>query len=470
MPNEITAEGLQTKTGEELIAEFTAAFQEIYGIDIDLNQDSPDGQMMMIFIQAVLDLLDLITQVSNGFDPDNAIGEVLDQRVALNGIQRQGGTYTETNITLVTTQSLNLYGLDQDVEDVYTVQDNAGNQWYLKETETGLAAGTHALLFRAKEIGAVLTIPNTITIPVTVVIGVESINNPTTYSVLGVNQESDADLKVRRQRSTALSSQGYLAGLLAALENISGVTFAKVYENTSGSTDGDGIPGHSIWVIVAGTGADADIADAIYRKRNAGCGMKGDVTYTIIQADGSDFIVKWDEVESENLFIKVTLTPLDGVTPVNYDAILEDLPSIFTPGVYEQVNINDLATLIQSIDDNALITSPGFSTTAGGSYTNTLTPSAKDKQFAVASARVILLPIIVTPNDNVEVESGEDQQFESVGGYGAITWTVHVNNSGGSINSSTGLYTAGPTDGVTDTIRATDSLTNYTAVDVDVIA
>jgi hypothetical protein len=53
------------------------------------------------------------------FDPDNAVGVVLDQRVAINGIQRQAGTYTVTPITVVTSQSVNLYGLDQDVQPVY---------------------------------------------------------------------------------------------------------------------------------------------------------------------------------------------------------------------------------------------------------------------------------------------------------------------------------------------------------------
>ena len=115
MPNSLTSTGLTIASQAELVANFTAAMQAIYGSDINLASNTPDAQMMMEFIQAVLDLEDLVVTLYNFFDPDQAIGVVLDQRVAINGIQRQAGTYTVTNITLVNSQAVNLYGLDQDV-------------------------------------------------------------------------------------------------------------------------------------------------------------------------------------------------------------------------------------------------------------------------------------------------------------------------------------------------------------------
>lgn len=464
MPNQIDANGLQVATREELVAQYTAAFQTIYGADINLDPDTPDGQMIGIFIQTVLDLEDLLLQNYTMFDPDNAIGLILDQRVAINGIQRRAGTFSTTNIVVVTSTSVNLYGLDQSANQIYTVADNAGNQWELITTQLGLIAGTATLAFRAKNPGAVLTVPNTITVPVTIIIGVTSVNNPTAASTTGVNEETDAALRIRRQRSVALSSQGYLNGLLAALGNIPGVTSAFVYENVTGSTDGDGIPGHSIWVIVAGSGANADIASAIYRKRNAGCGMKGTVTYDVPQVQGVPFTVKWDVVTTEDLYIKFTATSLDGVTPVNYAAILAGLPLSFVPGVNDEVNVNDLATAVRVIDPNCLVTSAGFSTTSGGSYTNTLSPSSKDKQFVVDAARIIILPILATPSSDA-VGTTDTIDFEAIGGYGTYTWTINTNVSGGSINSATGEYTAGATPG-TDVVRVTDGQAHFTNVNV----
>lgn len=386
MPNQITAAGLETATQSELILEFTAAFEGIYGEDINLEPSTPDGQMMMIFIQSVLDILDLLTQIYSSFDPDNAFGTTLDQRVAINGIQRQAGTYTTTNITVVTDRALNLYGLDQDVEDVYTIADNAGTEWVLVTTQNIGGAGSHVMLFRAKLPGETLTTPNTITSPVTIVLGVVSVNNPTTYAVLGINEETDPELRLRRQKSVSISSQGYLASLLAALENIPDVTSAYVYENVTDSPDGDGVPGHSIWVIVSG-GEPEDIADAIYRKRNAGCGMKGDEAYVITQVDGSPFTIRWDYVETEQLYIEFDASSLDGVNPPNVAAIEAQLPGLLNPGVYEQLNINDLATLVQQIDNNTLVTNAGFSDD-GMTFYPVLRPSAKNLKFSIVSGDI----------------------------------------------------------------------------------
>lgn len=459
MPNSLGPNGLEVATLQELVDYFTSQYQQIYGSDINLASDSPDGQMMMIYIQAILDMEDLLVQIYNQFDPDNAIGKVLDQRCAINGIQRQAGTHTTTNITIVTSQALNLYGVDQNIQEIFTVQDNAGNKWELLETTTIGGAGTQALAFQAVVPGAVLSVPNTITVPVTIVLGVTSVNNPTTYSTLGINEESDYDFKIRRQKSVSLSSQGYLEGLLAALENITGVVSAFVYENVTGSTDGDGIPSHSIWVIVSGTGTPAAIANAIYTKRNAGCGMKGDETFIILQADGTDFTVRWDNVVAENLFIKFTATSLDGVNSPNIALIRSQLPALLAPGVAEQVNINDLATLVQQIDNNCLVTNAGFSTTSGGSYTNTLTPSAKNKQFAVDADNIIIIPLIISPASDA-VGSSETVQFSVVGGFGTITWSMQTSASGTPSVDSDGLYTAGAGTG-TDVVRATDSLGNF---------
>lgn len=459
MPNSIGPNGLVVNTQQELVDFYTAQYRLIYGSDINLEQDTPDGQLMMIFVQSVLDLQDLLVQINNQFDPDLAIGKILDQRVSINGIQRQAGTFTITNITLVTDRALTLFGLDQISNDIYTVQDNAGNNWQLMISINLPSPGVQVLAFQSEVPGAVLTVPNTITIPVTVVLGVVTINNPTTYTTLGINEESDFDLKIRRQKSVSLSSQGYLSGLLAALENISGVSAAIVYENVTGSTDGDGIPSHSIWVIVSGSGAPADIANAIYTKRNAGAGMKGAQTYNITQADGSNFVVRWDDVEAEDLFIKFTATSLDGVNPPNIAAIRSGLVTSFVPGVFEQVNINDLATAVQNIDNNTLVTSAGFSTSSGGSYTNTLTPSAKNKQFAVSSPDIIILSILINPA-SVATHATLITNFTATGGYGSYTWTLHTNVSGGSVVAGTGVYTAGTTPG-TDVIRVTDGLGNF---------
>lgn len=524
MPNRITATGLEVATRAELVAYYTTQFQNIYGADINLSSDSPDGQMLNIFVQAILDLEDFTVQVYSTMDPDNAIGVTLDQRVTLNGIQRLQGTNTLTDVTITTSSGLILQGLDNFPDDPYTVADNAGNQWVLVSTQNIVAAGTYTFVFQSKNVGAVLTTPGSITVPVTIVLGVTSINNFSVPISIGLNEETDAALKIRRLKSVSLSSQGFLQGLLAALLNINGLIDAFVYENDTGLTDGDGVPGHSIWVIVSGTPVPpaalawnvaktynygdlvssggfvyksivnnntgnlvtntafwniySPIAQAIYNKRNAGCGMFGSVSEVLIQVDGSPFVVSWDVVQNENLFVKFTLSSLDGVTPPNLALILSQLPILFVPGVAQKVNINDLATIIQQIDPNALVTLEGFSTSAGGVYTPTLVPTTKQFQFVVVPPNIIGLPIILTSPQavtsvdntdtvivNVVVPTSGTEQFTPIGGFGPFTWAVTAGTGTVSVG---GLYTA-PGGTETDTLQVTDSLGNTAIATITVI-
>lgn len=460
MPTQLGPNGLTIATQAELQAQYETAMRVIYGPDINVAPETPDGQMLNIFTQSVLDLQDLLLEIYNSFDPDLAISRVLDQRVAINGIQRQAGTFSTTEVTLVTTQSVNLFGLDQSAQPVYTVSDSAGTRWQLQTTQLGTGPGTVSFLFQAVLPGATTTIPNTITVPVSIVLGVQSVNNPTTLTTLGVNEETDGALRVRRQQSVALPSQGFYQSMLAALKNIPGVTYAAIHENTTDGTDSVGVPGHTIWVIVAGSGSNPAIANAIYEDRSAGCGIynngsTGAVSFTITQADGTPFTLKWNVVVLEDLYARFTATSLDGINPPNITAILAQLPTLLTPGPSAQVNVNELATLVQDIDPNTLVTSPGFSLSPSGSFTNTLSPTFPNLQFVLTPATIIILPIILSP-PTANVAALATQQLTPLGGFGPYTYLVTVNNSGGSVSGS-GLYTAGSTNGVTDTVQVTDA-------------
>jgi hypothetical protein len=70
-------------------------------------------------------------------------------------------------------------------------------------------------------------------------------------------------------------------------------------------------------------------------------------------------------------------------------------------------------------------------------------------------ASVVTPPLLIAPT-TVTLATGASQQFEALGGVGfGYTYTVQINNSSGSI-SPTGLYTAGATGNVGDTVRVQD--------------
>lgn len=386
MPNSFDSNGLQTLTQNEIVDGLTTEFQNIYGEDINVDSNSPDGQIINIFAQMLEDYYELLSQVYTSFDPDQAIGNVLDQRCAINGVQRKAGTYTYVMVNVTVDRSVTLQGLDSNaVEDCYTISDSEGNQFALANT-TSINSGTTSLRFRAVNIGNVEVLPNTITTPVTVILGVTSINNPSSAIEKGDNEETDAELRERRKRSVAISNQGYTDGLLAALENIPDVTKASVYQNRGSVTDSDGIPGHSIWVVVLG-GTDEEIGQVMDYKVASGVGMKGNTSVVVKQDDGSNETYYFDRPTAQTLYVDVEITALNGQVVVPEDIKQKMIDSLsYLP--YETVDSSSIICYIKSIQDNIALTCQV--STNGTTWETVVTPSAKDKFFELTSQSITI--------------------------------------------------------------------------------
>ncbi len=309
MPDSFDASGLKVATLSEIIVSISTAMQAIYGTDINIDQNSPDGQMIGIFSQACEDIRELAVEINNGFDPDQATGSTLDQRVAINNISRRGGTYTIQPIDITVSTTVSLQGLDANFNDPngtgYTIQDDQGNLFILQNSIT-LTPGLTTVDFRAQLIGAVETIVDTITTPVTIILGVTSVNNSVGPLSVGQNQETDPQLRQRRQQSVAIASAGYLNGLLAAILQLGGVVDAALYENVGPAMDINGIPGHGIWLVVEG-GANTDIANTIYAKKSYGCNMKGLISVNITTASGEIFTALFDTPVAVPLYIEFNI-------------------------------------------------------------------------------------------------------------------------------------------------------------------
>lgn len=562
MPNIFDANGLQIETYEETKARIEAQFRSIYGTDIDLSTNTPDGQNVAIQTQNVQDVLQLLLQVNSSMDPDQAVGVILDQRVAINGIERNDASYTITPIEVITTQvSTNLYGLDQTDFPPFTISDDSDTRWVLASSQLGVAAGTYSFTFRALEPGQVFPVPNTITTMVTVVLGV-SVNNPFPYTYLGTKEESDGALKIRRKQSVSIGGRQWLDGLESALRNMTGMVAAKVFQNRT-NTPVNGIPAHGIWAITEGSASQALIANAIFNYLTAGAAMRGDTTYTIFRNGSEPEEIAWDEARSQPLFFVAPLDWIEINSQVpNLEYIRDQLAERVSYNIYDKADSTSLGTIIQEIEPNLAIvrtagwpwgassiypnfygltnvrtqriSALGSTDPASGSYrlnyggAQTTLINWDDNEATVTGKLAAIVPLVyltlqsapyrltfqldvpvneieglVTVSDNtmedgssafafirpildlsatlepfapvnkwvllreniifnlimtpsaIEVPSGTVVSFKAIGGYGDYFFTISVDDSGGNINSNTGVYTAGAGTG-TDEIRCYD--------------
>lgn len=387
--NRIDESGIHIQTYDQVVAEIVdgtpdvPGLRQIYGADINVDQNSPDGQLVGIFALSKIDVLDLIVQDYDSKDPDQAVGVALDAVSQLCGISRKGGSYTETDVVVTTDRDINLTGLDDPSAVPFTVADSTGNKFNLIDSAS-LTTGENVLAFRAAELGQVQVLANTLTVPVTIILGVVSVNNPDGPYQDGANQETDAQFRIRRQKSVSAPAQGYLQALYGGLNDITGLVGAAVYENVTGSEDGDGIPGHSIWVVVDG-GEDQAVAEAIYKYRNAGCGMKGDEDVVIVQVDGSDFHVFFDRATEENLYVQFHLDTIGG--SYDADAIKQFLVDNYVFGINQYADITTLATLIRASNPNVVVSDAGVSND-DSSFPAVVYPTTKDKKFVLLAENI----------------------------------------------------------------------------------
>jgi len=95
---------------------------------------------------------------------------------------------------------------------------------------------------------------------------------------------------------------------------VSGVTFARVYENDTRNTTVDGLPGNSFKSLVVG-GDDQDIADTIFLAKPAGIRAYGTTLETVSDSQGNGHTVGFSRPTTLNVYVTVNVTYQAGQFP-----------------------------------------------------------------------------------------------------------------------------------------------------------
>lgn len=397
MADTLNSSGLSVDNYNTLLANIQSDMNSIYAVDgdnINFDSSTPDGQFTNILAQIGSDIREVIQEVYNSFDPDKCIGVVQDSRYSLNYLTRKGGTFTIQNIDITTDKTVTLQGLDANYNDLnaasYTVSDNAGNLWYLIDTTT-LLAGTTSLPFRSQNLGLVQPTIGTITNQVTKVLGVTSVNNSVAPTTLGENQESDAEFRIRRNRSTATNGQNNYDAMLGQLLELDGVTEAQIHVNNTSSTDSTGTAAYTVWTIVEG-GANADIANIIYQN-SSGLPTRGAIQVDVPSVSGQVFTTYFDRVAPVSLYIQFDLKNTNPDINVSEDAIKEYIAEnlIFTSNQPAETSY------VTEIASDALLNyGPGLYalnvevSTDGTTWTDYIASTSLKNKFVIDTTRITI--------------------------------------------------------------------------------
>lgn len=380
MKPEFTTDGLDIQTYEEIFEELSDGYKAIYGSDISIDADDPDGQRIGIEANNILDLQSFAAYLYNSLDPDFAQGNFLDILCKYFGVFRRPASQSQWDLTVTLSK-------DSTLPDGYTVKDDLDQEWYVDGDEA-VVTGANTVTFKAVTYGSVegltgATIEQSDYLP-----GVTSITAGTDATI-GIEEETNAELRIRRNKSLRIPSYSTTGGLLSNLLNISGVTDCVVYENATSIYDSElSLNGHALWVVIEG-GTASTIVETIAKNRTGGCGLKGSEEgiyhEDIVRPDGVTIqlphVINYDRPTYTDLYINLTVTRKLPTSPViDHDAIKAAIvdaefnigDQVLASELYEYVyngGSNFVAYDLEISDDDITYTDEALASTPGVIYT-----------------------------------------------------------------------------------------------------
>jgi uncharacterized phage protein gp47/JayE len=311
----VDATGIHAPTFSAVQAFLISQFQAIYGADIVVDPSSQDGQLIGIFALAVSDTNAACMAVYNSYSPSTSQGVGLSSMVKINGMAR--------HVPSASSAALVLIGQAGAVITNGIVQDTPGNNWALPPSVIIPPSGTVTVTATCQTLGAVTAPPNDISRIATVTLGWQSATNPASATP-GAPVESDPLLRVRQSQSTALPALSVLDGIIGAVAGLPGVVETVGYENDTNATDANGLPPHSISLVVAG-GDAVQICQTILTKKTPGCYTYGSTRETVQDIYGLSHDIGFFIPVTVPIGVRITLTAKAGYSTIVGAAISQSV-------------------------------------------------------------------------------------------------------------------------------------------------
>ena len=307
----IDASGITAPQFADILSYLQSQYRVIFGPDVYLGNDSQDGQFLGVIAAAINDTNSAAVSVYNSMSPATAQGNGLSSNVKINGITRLVASKSTVDVTLI--------GVAGTTITNGVVADTNNVNWNLPASVTIPSTGTVTVTATAQSAGAISAAAGTVTKIQTPTYGWQTVNNASTAAV-GNPVETDAALRVRQSQSVALPSLTVLDGIVGAVESLAGVTLVQAYENDTNLTDANGLPAHSIALVVQG-GDTTDIATAISQKKTPGAYTQGTTSQVITTASGFSNTIRFYRPTTKAISVEVKIHAINNYTSIIGDQI-----------------------------------------------------------------------------------------------------------------------------------------------------
>ncbi|HEY6056238.1 MAG TPA: baseplate J/gp47 family protein [Gaiellaceae bacterium] len=343
----ITETGYQRRTLDVVLTAIQASLRGKISPKLDLTEKAVLGNTSNIDADHIDQLEQLVEEAYNAFDPDNASDDRFVAISLLSGVPRRGpqkGLVT-VNLNLDASQSYAPGDLAAHVIDEPT------NRWLNRDAVVSTSAGTYPAVFQSELAGsAAIAEAGTLTVIATPVSGWnDPVTNPAAATP-GQDIESIPALRIRRESSLATGGSRTRGAIRRALVLLDGVLSAEVFDNTSGSTDANGVGAHSVRAVVwdgsPAAANNAAIAQAIWDHKAEGILSQGAQSGTAQDETLGPVTVFFDRASTSVVAVAVDIESTTGVRRDDIKAaILAQMPGRVGQGVI----FNRLASSVFSV-------------------------------------------------------------------------------------------------------------------------
>lgn len=372
----VLSTGFVKKDVDTIEEELEAEVKALFGDGTNVLPTSAFGQLISAIADRESDMWDLAEAVYDSQYPDGASDQSLDNVMSLTGVVRLAAVETEgavictgLNATVLTVGRVVSSGADIRLEstaqatlalatawangvayalgDLRSSDGNiyvcvlAGTSGVTAPTGTGDGISDDVCLwnfvgdglsfasvnFKAEETGALAVAAGAIHTDAgtgaieTPVTGWEDARNIADLTT-GRALETDTAARIRRAsllQAIGLATVDAIADSLA--NNVTGVTSVSGFENTGDIVDGDGLPAHSVEMVVLG-GTDQDIWDEIWASKAGGIETHGTETGTSEDRNGDAQTVNFNRPTEKRIHVLIE-GQKDGNYPTDGDAQIE---------------------------------------------------------------------------------------------------------------------------------------------------
>jgi uncharacterized phage protein gp47/JayE len=306
----ITYQGVTVPQATAIRAGALADYNVAFGGNLNITSSAtPQAHLADNLTQNITDANAAVASVIAGVDPATSEGRMQDAIGRIYFQDRKGATSSVVQAT-VTGQPGAVLSAGA------LARDESGYYWASSGDVTFPTGGVVDVQFACTTAGPIELGAGELNRIAQASAGWDAISNAGA-AVTGTAVETRAEFEARRFASVAKNAQGSAPAIRGSVWDVDGVIDVYAYDNFTGAAVAVGstaysIPAHCVYVAVAG-GTDADVATAIYKKKDGGCNLTGNTSVTVQDTESDvgypypEYQISFERPASMPIKVKVTL-------------------------------------------------------------------------------------------------------------------------------------------------------------------